>query len=97
SLLQRIRFETAETIEEKFNCIQCLHEMISQSKDPVGIVIPVHDLWEMLKIPLDNMPEEISPTVLRNEFIKILDRAAEEKPTHDIISIRDEIKGDNYR
>ncbi|MCK5064679.1 MAG: tetratricopeptide repeat protein, partial [Candidatus Fermentibacteraceae bacterium] len=49
SLLQRIRFETAETIEEKFNCIQCLHEMISQSKDPVGIVIPVHDLWKMLK------------------------------------------------
>ena len=96
SLLLRIRFETAEANEDKFSCIRSLYRLISQAEDPLSIVIPVYDLWKMLKIPMDDMQEDISRRTLRNEFITILDRASVEKPTHDIISIRDEIKGNNY-
>ncbi len=92
SLLQRIRFENAETIEEKLNCIRSVQEIISKASDPVSIVIPVHDLWEMVQNPGDDIPEELSPAILRKELVRILDGAAEEKPTYDIISIRDEIR-----
>jgi len=94
SLQQRIHFDTAGTAAEKLNCIRSLHKMISQTEDPVSNVIPVNDLWEMLKIPIDDLPEEFSHAVIRNEFIRILDRAALDKPTYEIISIRDKIKGD---
>ncbi len=95
SLLQRIRFENAETLEEKLNCIRSVQEIISEASDPVSIVIPVHDLWKMVQTPGNDIPEELSPTVLRKELVKILDEAAREKPTYDIISLRDEIRNES--
>ncbi|MCK4505864.1 MAG: tetratricopeptide repeat protein, partial [Candidatus Aegiribacteria sp.] len=92
SLLQRIRYENAETLEEKLNCIRSVQEIISEASDPVSIVIPVHDLWKMVQTSGDHMPEELSPAALRKELVKILDGAVKEKPTYDIISIRDEIR-----
>ncbi len=92
SLLQRIRFENAETLEEKLDCIRSVQEIISIASDPVSIVIPVHDLWQMIQIPGDDMPEELSPAIISKDLVQILDRAAEEKPTYDIISLRDEIR-----
>ncbi len=92
SLLQRIRYENADTLAEKLDCIKNVQDIISQASDPVSIVIPIHDLWKMIQVSGDDIPEELSPAVLRKELLIILDRAAEEKPTHDIISIRDEIR-----
>ncbi len=92
SLLQRIRFENAETLEEKLNCIRSIQKIISEASDPVSIVVPAHDLWQLIQIPGDDIPEEFSPAILREELVDILDRAAREKPTYDIISMRDEIR-----
>ncbi|MEN8208063.1 MAG: tetratricopeptide repeat protein, partial [Candidatus Fermentibacteria bacterium] len=92
SLLQRIRFERAETLEEKLSCIRNVQNIISGASDPVSIVVPVHDLWEMIQISGDDLPKELSPAVIREELIQILNRAVEEKPTHDIISIRDKLR-----
>ncbi len=94
SLLQRIRYENAEALEEKLSCIRSVQKIISESSDPVSIVIPVHDLWEMVQVSGDDIPEELSPAVLREKLVKILDRAAEEKPAYDIISLLDEIRND---
>jgi len=92
SLLQRIRFENAENPEEKLNCIRTVQEIITGASDPVSIVLPVLDLWEMVQVSGDDLPEELSPEVLRERLVEILDRAVEEKPAQDIISIRDEIR-----
>ncbi len=94
SLLLRIRFENAENFEEKLDCIRSVREIISGASDPVSIVLPMYDLWEMLKISSDDLPEKLSPAIMREELLRILDEAAEEKPTYDIISIRDEIRND---
>ena len=93
SLLQKIRFENTESLEEKLSCLRAVQEIISRACDPVSIVLPVHDLWEMVQISSDDLPEELSPVVLREELVQILDRAVEEKPTHDIISIREDLMG----
>jgi len=37
SLLQRIRFENAETLKEKLNCIRSVQKIISQASDPVSL------------------------------------------------------------
>ena len=92
SLLQRIRFERAETLEEKLDCIRSVRHIISEESDPVGKAIPAKDLWKMVLACGEDIPEELSPAVLKEELIEILDVAANEKPTHDIISIRDEIR-----
>jgi len=92
SLLQRIRFENADNLEEKLNCIRSVQDIISGASDPVSIVTPVYDLWKMIQIPGEDMPEDLSPAVLRMELVRILDEAARVKPTHDIITIRDEIR-----
>ncbi|MCD4848746.1 MAG: tetratricopeptide repeat protein [Candidatus Aegiribacteria sp.] len=94
SLLQRIRFENAETLEEKLDCIRSVKAIISEASDPVSIIIPAHDLWQMIQIPGDDIPEKLSPAILRKELVDILDRAAMAKPTYDIISMRDEIRND---
>ncbi|MCD4706249.1 MAG: hypothetical protein K8S62_00745 [Candidatus Sabulitectum sp.] len=41
----------------------------------------------------DDLPEELTPAVLKKEFVEILDQAVKERPVHDIIAIRDEIRG----
>ncbi len=92
SLLLRIRFENAETLEEKLSCIVSVQDIISGASDPVSIVTPVYDLWKMIQIPGEDMPKNLSPAVLRKELVKILDEAARVKPTHDIITVRDEIR-----
>jgi len=91
SLLQRIRFENAENLEEKLKCIRSVQDIISVTSDPVSIVLPVHDLWQMIQFPDVVIPEELSPAVLKNGLVNILDEAVEKLPFHHIIAMRDEI------
>ncbi|MCK5131786.1 MAG: tetratricopeptide repeat protein [Candidatus Sabulitectum sp.] len=93
SLLQRINFENATDVNEQLNCIRCVQEIISKESDPVSIVTPVYDLWEMIQISGENLPAELSPSVMRKSLLKVLDRAVAEKPTFDIITVRDNVRG----
>ena len=92
SLLQRIRFERAGILDEKLDCIRSVQEIISNAPDPVSATIPIYDLWQMIQTPGNDIPEELSPAVLKNELVKTLDEAVKEKPSYDIISMRNEIR-----
>jgi tetratricopeptide (TPR) repeat protein len=92
SLLQRIRFERAGTFNEKLDCIRNVQKIISNAPDPVSTAIPVYDLWQMIQTPGNDIPEELSPAVLKKELVRTLDKAVKEKPSYDIISMRNEIR-----
>lgn len=95
SLLQRIRFQQADTVQEQLDCIEVVQRIISNESDPVNAVIPVSDLWQMIHVASD-IPEELSPAAQRKSLFQILDSAVIQKPTHDIISIRNEIRDSAY-
>ncbi len=91
SLLQRIYFRKANTKEESLDCIRKVQKLVADQTNPVSAAVPASDLWQLLHEFGDNLPEDLSLPVQYNILKPLLDKAAREKPTHDIISIRDEI------
>ncbi len=92
SLLQRIRFQQAGSVLEQLKCIEFVQSIILNESDPVNAVVPVADFWQMIQIVGDELPEELSPVVQRETLLGILESAVIQKPTHDIITIRDTVK-----
>ncbi len=92
SLLQRIRFQQADTVQEKRNCIEVVQRIISNESDPVNAAVPVSDLWQMIQAAGDDIPDELSPAAQRESLLHILDSAVIQKPTHDIITVRDIVR-----
>ncbi len=92
SLLQRICFHQAGSVHEQLNCIEVVQSIVLNESDPVNAVVPIWDLWQMIQVVGDEIPEELSPAVQRETLLGILESAVTQKPTHDIITIRDTVK-----
>ncbi|MCK5787366.1 MAG: tetratricopeptide repeat protein, partial [Candidatus Sabulitectum sp.] len=70
SLLQRIHFMNASTPLEKLKCIRTLQKMIFLESDPLGVVVPIHDLWNMILLYGDDLPEDLTPVVLGKPLLQ---------------------------
>ncbi|MCK5787287.1 MAG: tetratricopeptide repeat protein, partial [Candidatus Sabulitectum sp.] len=70
SLLQRIYYENASTVPEKLECIRAVHGMIMAESDPLSVVIPIHDIWNMIQLTEDDLPEEFTPAVLGKPLLQ---------------------------